>query len=699
MAALVAFAGEGVALCIYSTSSATADAPRWRGLIPLPEPLGFAHWKKLQQALHLHLESSGIKFDVSMERAGQYFAAPNVPPEKRDADGVPVFYQYEVIEGEPLDILSCGVVDAMAALEAEESKAQEAAQEARKRTEERRTSKGFASHGSGLIDAVNERNSVAACFARYGFDSDDGENWHRPQQSSGSYSWRDYGEHWVCASSMAREARIGAVSANGFAYGDAFDLMVYFDHRGYRDAAFKALALEIEVTDPESGEILSWHDKTRKEWIAEKDKLPDFEPIDLSALLAGVKPWNTTDAPEPYPGPMADMVQAILATSRRQQPALALCAALAAMAAACPGKFYLPGGGRLNLYVLGVIDTGMGKEHPRHTAEGIAAAAGATVIGGPASGEGLEDALPENPDTGLLVAVDEVAHLLGNMTDVNAAAYMRTLSANLLRLFSAGAAGYRGRVKAGYLSKLFKHPSVSLLGFSTPQKLGTAVSTANVTDGLLGRMLVLFGDESAKPQRPMAEFWTPKSVKAAADLINAQRNTWTKVLCDESADALLGQLLTEVEVGAADHIDAALRRRSFEKIDRIAGVLAVWDCPPHPVVNVDHVHWAHAMVNASNAAMLRFMRQHMHEGEVQGNAAKVLDLCQRILKNDVTPDRGLESEAISQGGVPRSLVLKRSKLSAKQLADATQQLMMQGDLTLSDFTGMNGNKCAVFGVL
>jgi hypothetical protein len=84
----------------------------------------------------------------------------------------------------------------------------------------------------------------------------------------------------------------------------------------------------------------------------------------------------------------------------------------------------------LNLYIMGVVDTGMGKEHPRTAAENAADTAGALVIGAPSSGEGLEDNLPETAEVGMLVAVDEVAHLLGNLNDPNAAPYHRTLSAN-----------------------------------------------------------------------------------------------------------------------------------------------------------------------------------------------------------------------------------------------------------------------------
>jgi hypothetical protein len=688
--ALAAFAGAGVALVIYSTSSASPTVRKWRGIIALHGPIGYPQWYRLQRALHLHLTKHGIQFDGSMERAGQYMVAPN-----KTSD----FYLHHIVEGVGLDANSAGVVLALAELDAADALVEVAAKEARRRAVERKSQRIGTGTNDGLIEAHNASNPVADGFAKYGFDSRNGVDWHHPQlQTSGSYSWRDFGDYWVCASASAGDHGIGAVSANGFGFGDAFDLFVHFEHGGNVEAAIKAAAQTVTVTDPDSGEILSWHEWTQKIWIADQNKDPLFEPIDCSDLLDRAVP-EVDAPPAPYPGPMADLVAAILATSRRKQPALALCSALAAMAAACPGCFYLPAGGRLNLYIMGVVDTGMGKEHPRTVAENAADTAGAVVIGAPSSGEGLEDNLPETAEVGMLVAVDEVAHLLGNLNDPNAAPYHRTLSANLLRLFSAGAGGYRGRVKAGMTGKHYAHPSVTLLGFATPQKLGISVGLSSVTDGLLGRMLVLFGDDTATPQRPGAEFFLPESVSAAAHLVCAQRNVWTQINYTPQADARLERALQEFELGARDPTEAALRRRSYEKADRIAGVLAVWDAPASPLVKVSHVEWAIFLVNASNAAMWRFLNKHMHEGTVQSNAAKVLEWCQRILSKEVLPDRGLESEAISAGAVPRSLVLKRSKLSAKELVDAVQQLSVQGDLEAAIFKSEEGRECAVLRAL
>jgi len=62
------------------------------------------------------------------------------------------------------------------------------------------------------------------------------------------------------------------------------------------------------------------------------------------------------------PGVVADAVQWIGDISHRPQPELALLSSLTALSACMGGAYALPDGGRCNLYSVGVVDTGMGKD-------------------------------------------------------------------------------------------------------------------------------------------------------------------------------------------------------------------------------------------------------------------------------------------------------------------------------------------------
>lgn len=402
--------------------------------------------------------------------------------------------------------------------------------------------------------------------------------------------------------------------------------------------------------------------------------------------------------PQPFPGPMLAAVKETLAASPKPQPALATLAVLVGMAAACSGAYRCSGGMRLNTYGIGVAPTGAGKDQPRKVSVAIAEAAGARVIGKPASGQGLEDALM--PRASMLVEVDEVGHMLGALNAKGAPSYLVDLAGNLLKLYSASAGTYHTRVRAmgkGTLpARSIVNPCLSLIGFATPESLGRAVSTTNVADGLLGRMLFAFGDDDVKPRRPKVQFHLPEEVRETGEAIKQAIGHMELTGADgidiqltQAAQRELDRLLVELDGLArkgASAFEKSLRVRSYEKLERIAGTLAVWENPAAPVVDVRHVDWAARAVIAADAALVHFAEHHMHEGEVQANAALVLKTIQRIVTGELQPDRGREGDAVRKGYAPRSLVLRRSKLGQPELDRAVLHLQAADEILVAEET-------------
>ena len=98
------FFGPASAIFIYSTGSATPDDKRWRIIVPLQEPISFERWNEAQEAFFTYMEENDVLMDWSLARAGQPVYLPNVPPERRDEDGNPLFYESSAYgdEGIPL---------------------------------------------------------------------------------------------------------------------------------------------------------------------------------------------------------------------------------------------------------------------------------------------------------------------------------------------------------------------------------------------------------------------------------------------------------------------------------------------------------------------------------------------------------------------------------------------------------------------
>jgi len=397
--------------------------------------------------------------------------------------------------------------------------------------------------------------------------------------------------------------------------------------------------------------------------------------------------------PEPFRGPMADAVDALLAVAPKPQPELSTLAALIGMAGAISGRFRLPSGARVNLYGIGVLETGGGKDAPRRLASEIARNAGAKVIGAPASGQGLEDALVDG--TSMLSAIDEVGHVLAAATGSRAPSYLIELAGTLLKLYSASVGKYYGRVRAsekpGVPSspRQFNNPCLSMLGFSTPERLGEALTSANVADGLLGRMLFATGQVGVQQRRPRAQFVLPDSMRSAATTL-ASDFACADEVCVASGpgvDARLDQLVRELTARAdASSFSKALRARSYEKVERVAGVLAIFDNPQKPEMTLEHVEWARALVQSSDAAIEQFSLDYIADGQVQADAQLVRKLITRIVAGEVSTQRPAEEKAQQGGRAAWSHALRASKLDSARFARAIDHLVNLGDVEVVEAT-------------
>ena len=241
-AATAAVIGADTAHIIYSSSSATAETPKWRVLIFLGTPISGADYHDTQDALFALYAAQGVTCDQALNRTGQLVFLPNVPPEKRDTDGQPLFYHYELNRGGVLSIEHGNAVyDLREKLRAEIREA-EAEILARKSRAVARLSGDEISP----VDAFNRDNSLQSVMERYGYKQQGkSKSWQSPNQSSGSFAVRVFDEdRWVSLSGSDQSAGIGNVK-DYCCWGDAFDLFAHYDHAGDHTAAVRAYGEEI----------------------------------------------------------------------------------------------------------------------------------------------------------------------------------------------------------------------------------------------------------------------------------------------------------------------------------------------------------------------------------------------------------------------------------------------------------------------
>lgn len=406
---------------------------------------------------------------------------------------------------------------------------------------------------------------------------------------------------------------------------------------------------------------------------------PGPVPLDEDRTGAGL--------PSPFPGFMAQAVAIALDTAQKQQPDLTTLGVLTAMASVCPGTFCYPDGMRLNLYALAVAPTVAGKGHVISVATAIVRAGEAMLLGDFASGAGVEDALVTVQ--GMLSIVDEIAHTLAARGE-RGNHHLKGVEQQLLRLYSASNGIYTTRAKAGCSPRSIENPCLNLLGFAVPVKLGEALSDGDVVSGLLNRMLIAVGDGSAPPRLGVRRRFelTSEMKTRLGEVVKAGR-LGAVISVSGEVQAAIDELATRLHLDMMELPEEAAERlllgRTLEKALRIAGLLSVYDQPDGPELTLEHLDWGVRFARASDAIMLRFIREHMHGGKVQADAAKVMTIVAALLRGDVRSARPSEIAALDAGWAPTSLILRTTRFSAKQLSEVIDHLGACGNLVCSKF--------------
>lgn len=431
--------------------------------------------------------------------------------------------------------------------------------------------------------------------------------------------------------------------------------------------------------------------------FADKDEAD--QPVELGLMLKAISsrakgavidtPTGDVEQalPDPFRGAMTDIVNASLVSAFKPQPELATLSALIAMASCISGEYSTSSGGRFNLYGIGALNSGGGKDNPRSLAENICAVGGGTILGKPASGASLEDHILSRKNQ--LVSVDEMSFMLDAANDEKAPAHLKDLVAVLLKLYSASRNTYNRRIRAkqaGIRNEeviSIPNPCVSMLGFSTVEGFSRAFTESNLTDGLIGRMLFVMGRNDVRPKRPSTPMAIPNSVQAivgAMAPINSVAQSGVTgsnggVIVAETQDAaqMLNDILENCEFDRdrSQVVATSLYARSFEKIERISGVLAIWDDPTSPVITVEHVQWAKSVVYASDATIMGFVKNRMVVNESMENLKKIRGLIKRVMNKEFSFIRTREREAVEDGNcVARSQLLRVSKMPV-QVFDTT----------------------------
>ncbi|MCR6498432.1 bifunctional DNA primase/polymerase [Shinella sp. CPCC 101442] len=405
------------------------------------------------------------------------------------------------------------------------------------------------------------------------------------------------------------------------------------------------------------------------------------------------------------PGAVGDFARFIAGCSRFPSAHLSLVASLAFTAGLVGRRYKGPTGLRSNLYVVGLAESGFGKDI---TIRATAALADSTSWGAKVSEmlfadqirslPGLAGKLRKSPSA--VVIQDEFGRWLAEHTGRNVASHRAEITAALMELTGAPAGFWGGMEKAGGNIPRIVSPCLTIHGVSTPSTFWNALSSGNISEGLLGRLvLVDVGDtEPVKVRRP------PNSVEdipsalsdQVATLLGLSAGKYTGSFCALTAksDEKPYPIMTVEWAPGVDDLfeefDDRIRgmkrsvnpeyrpilNRVGENAARLAMIVAVGVDPKEPVITQDVQEWANMVAEHSLHVILRGAEQHIADNE---KAAEYLRVRQVIARK--------QGEGITLKGILKAL---RGSLDGRRLDDILAMLRQSGSVHFAKLLSPSG---------
>ena len=356
------------------------------------------------------------------------------------------------------------------------------------------------------------------------------------------------------------------------------------------------------------------------------------------------------------PGLINEIIQYNLSTAYRQQPELALGAALGLMAAMTSGRIMDVSGMRPNLYVLGTCPTGGGKEHGRQVNKRILDAAAWTD---------LLDSEDIASHTGLInhLAVkrcafwqlDEFGRFLKVVNKSDAAAYHAAIPTVMLKMFTASNGTYItpafADVDAG---ATIEQPHLNIYATTVPDSVVSSLSQEAISDGLLARFLIFDAPEQFPPSKRQKAMPVPASI--ISQVTQWRNYTPGGNLCqtthsgphaalptprvipyDASGDARMDLLISQVDAEIKQRGPAwELLTRVIEKTIKLAMLYACSRDFQDPCMDDAAVSWASEVVLHSTQKLRWLAGNRIASSPHQANCLEIIDKIRADYKGQIS---------------------------------------------------------------
>ncbi|AZO57703.1 DUF3987 domain-containing protein [Mesorhizobium sp. M8A.F.Ca.ET.057.01.1.1] len=332
-------------------------------------------------------------------------------------------------------------------------------------------------------------------------------------------------------------------------------------------------------------------------------------------------------------GLLAEVADWITSTAIIPVEELSLTAAISLLGGMFGDKALGPTRSGLNLYLATVMGVASGKGHAPKSIIALASNAGrpgAVTNGDPTSYAAIERMLRKNIST--VVVMDELGVTLQDVNSRHKNSAAASIRKFLLTIYDQADTVFHGRQYASDETKKddspLVGPALSILGMTTPTTLYAGLSDDSLSDGFLSRFVFI---EGAGPDQIVAPKLN-RTVKLPRDLIAKLKlafesfpkvprdgtqlhNPKYQIPFEGEGDGEAYKRWTEVFDWQHDRAwsirEYHVNGRAAENTIRLATIRAVSRRPSDPVITVDDVEWAWAIVHRSIQVITDGVERHM----------------------------------------------------------------------------------------
>jgi len=395
------------------------------------------------------------------------------------------------------------------------------------------------------------------------------------------------------------------------------------------------------------------------------------------------------------PGLVGQITDWITDSARRPNRAFALGAALVVLGTAAGRKIAGPTGSGTHLYVLGLADTGSGKDHALNAIPTLMCAAGLERHVGKGefmSHQAVYTDLMQEPLT--VCPMDEFGSFLRKVNNRNGSGSEKAIT-GVLR--TAWGKSFSTMPSPGWATKAsapIHSPALSLFGAATDRDFFTAIDGADLDNGFLNRFLLIATKARPPSVEPLVSRHTvPEAISDALAAIYNVAGPLTRATMHSGGvtepiqtvgwstphvkKAFLAFENRVIDRATADPMMA----RASEMAIRLATIRALgMQGINDPVVCMDDLEWAMEFAMWSTERLIADAKEHMAENQTERDRAKI----QRLIRG---------AGRITQ----RDLVRRTNGFTARQVEEITK-LLEVAELIHIEFSppGANGKRSKIY---